>query len=408
MKTVVVIGGGASGFMFAVELARKRLPINVIILEKNSHVLQKVKVSGGGRCNVTHACFMNSELVKNYPRGKAFLKKTVQQFSTKDTVEWFKQFGVELKQENDGRMFPMSNSSQTIIDTFLHLCTTLNIELRTQHEVLEVNPTADSFLLRIKNKPDLLADNIMIACGGFNKTSAYDWIRSLGHTIIDPKPSLFTFNMPKHPITVLMGLSVPMVKVKILQTEFEATGPILITHWGLSGPAVLKLSAFAAEALSNLNYSFRISINWLNTPENELIKRWNTLRNGMGAQLLSHKNPFELPQRLWHYLLEDVGIATDTKWSELSAKEQNKLIHTLTTQEMNIQGKTTFKEEFVTCGGVSLDEVNPQTMESKLIKGIYFGGEVLNVDGITGGFNFQHAWTSGFIAAQAAAMEFTG
>jgi predicted Rossmann fold flavoprotein len=405
MKEVIIIGGGASGFFCATELAARCPELNITILEKQRAVLQKVKVSGGGRCNVTHACFENSTLLKSYPRGKAFLKKTMQLFAPKDTIQWFQEKGVTLIAESDGRMFPTTNTSETIINTFLLIASKLGIQIRTHQEVTFVEPKPSGFLLTLKNNETMCADAVLIACGGFQKKEHYGWIEQLGHSLTSPIPSLFTFNTAPHRMAQLMGISIPLGEARIVGTKFSQSGAILITHWGFSGPAILKLSAFAARELHDCCYTFSVAINWINIPEHELRENWNTLRNKQGGQTLGSRNPFTLPQRLWAYVLQEAGIEDTTKWSELNSKQQNKLIHTLTADTHSIKGKTTFKEEFVTCGGVSLSEVDANTMESKLIPNLYFGGEILDVDGITGGFNFQHAWTTGYIAACAIAQK---
>lgn len=399
MQTIVVVGGGASGFFFAIELASLRKDLEIIILEKNHAVLQKVKVSGGGRCNVTHACFQQSTLLKKYPRGKSLLKKTLQQFSPKETMAWFAARKVTLVEEADGRMFPSSNSSQEVIDMMLRECARLNINIQTKQEVIGIKPKMDGFDVLLKTGKTIAANAVMMACGGFHKKEHYAFIEALGHTIETPLPSLFTFNIANKKLHELMGLSA-IASVKISGTPYQEEGPVLITHWGLSGPAVLRLSAFAAVDLHQKNYQVQIQVNWLNQPEHLVREQWQSIRNTLGAQRMEHKNPFQLPQRLWHYVLDESGIQAQTKWSELNAKDQNKLIHTLCAQEFEVKGKTTFKEEFVTCGGVRLSEVNTKTMESLLLKNLFFGGEVLDVDGITGGFNFQHAWASGFAAAR--------
>jgi predicted Rossmann fold flavoprotein len=397
-KKLVIIGGGASGFFCAINAAIANKDLDIILLEKQTKVLQKVKVSGGGRCNVTHACFSVAELVKKYPRGKSFLKKTFSHFSPQHTIEWFQSRGVQLKTEADGRMFPITDTSQTIIDCLLNEVTKLKIDLRINTEVLTIEKKSSQFLLQLKNGHVLQADYVFVGTGGFPKAEQYQWLQQLGHTIELPAPSLFTFNIPDKKLHELMGLSVALAQVKITSSKLQEEGPLLITHWGMSGPAILRLSAWGAIELKQKNYEFTLMVNWLNESENQLRERWNTIRNLQGPNKLGQKNPFGLQSRLWNYLLETIPMSSETKWSELTSKDQNKLIHTLTTQPFDVKGKTTFKEEFVTCGGIHLDEIDPNTMESKVVSGLYFGGEIMNVDGITGGFNFQHAWTSGFIA----------
>ncbi len=402
-KQLIVIGGGAAGFFCAVNVAKARPNLVVRVLEKQSKVLQKVKVSGGGRCNVTNACFQPAELLKKYPRGKNFLKKAFGYFSTKDTIAWFQQRGVALITEPDGRMFPASHSSQTIIDCLLNEATAYGVHLNLNTEVVQVEKKADQFYISRKNADVIIADYLVVASGGFPKSAQYEWLTSLGHTIEQPSPSLFTFNTPSSSLKELMGVVVEHAIVKIEGSKLTEQGPVLITHWGLSGPAILRLSAWGARELQQSSYSFKVIVNWLGQPESDIRERWSTIRIRQGANRLDAKNPFGLPNRLWDYLLKECAISAQIKWSELPSKEQNKLIHILTTHLIAVEGKTTFKEEFVTCGGISLAEIEPSTMESKLVKGLYFGGEIMDVDGITGGFNFQHAWTSGYIAASSIA-----
>lgn len=399
-KHLIVIGGGAAGFFCAVNAASQKKDLKVTILEKHNKVLQKVKVSGGGRCNVTHACFQPAVLLKKYPRGKQWLKEAFSLFTTSDTINWFAQRGVELHTEADGRIFPVTNNSQTIIDCLLKEAAEYKVELKLNTEIISVEQRNNIFLLKDKKDETLEADFLVVAAGGFPKPEQYQWLQKLGHSLIPPAPSLFTFNIPKHPICKLMGLSVENAIVKIVNSKLSESGPVLITHWGLSGPAILKLSAWGARELQEKNYHFAILINWLGITENALREQWPEMRIRQSNLRMGNKNPFGLPQRLWEYFLEACTINADTKWSELPAKEQNKLIRILTTEELKIEGKTTFKEEFVTCGGIDLHEVDAMTMQSKLVPHLYFAGEILDVDGITGGFNFQHAWTSGYVAAQ--------
>lgn len=401
-KTLVVIGGGAAGFFCAVNAARIHPGLKVILIEKYSKLLSKVKVSGGGRCNVTHDCLSISELIKFYPRGNAFLKKSFHQFYTKDTIEWFEERGVKLKIESDGRMFPVSNDSQTIIDCLLNEANRYGVEILMNAEVQAIKPQKDKpFNIELKNGKKLNPNYICVACGGFAKREQFDWLISLGHTIESPVPSLFTFNMPGNKIVELMGITVQEVKVKINNTKLEQRGPLLITHWGFSGPSILKLSAWGARVLSDMNYDFLITINWLpEYNENTLREKYQQLRFEIASQKMIKRNPFGLPSRLWEYYLNEAGVNHEIRWADLPAKEQNKLIKLLTGQEFKIKGKTTFKEEFVTAGGINLNEVDPNSMESKIIKGLYYAGEILDIDGVTGGFNFQNAWTTGYISSQ--------
>ncbi len=405
---LVVIGGGAAGFFCAVNAARLSPNLDVFIIEKSSKLLSKVKVSGGGRCNVTHACFSISELIKFYPRGAGFLKKAFHQFTTTDTIHWFSERGVTLKTESDGRMFPITDSSQTIIDCLLQEASKYHVQIMMNLQIVNIHSSdivgQKEYQLELSNGTTFTTDFICIASGGFPKIEQFNWLRSLQHTIEKPVPSLFTFNLPKHDITQLMGISVKEVSIKINHTKFQQKGPLLITHWGFSGPAVLKLSAWAARELEGCQYDFSISINWLpEYNENSLRDKMQLLRFEVSTQKMYNRNPFSLPSRLWEYFLQQAGIQEQIRWADLPAKEQNKLIKFLTVDTYSIKGKTTFKEEFVTSGGIDLQEVDSQTMESKLHKGVFFAGEILNIDGVTGGFNFQNAWTTGFISAQAIA-----
>jgi flavoprotein, HI0933 family len=403
---LVVIGGGAAGFFCAVNAARMYPSLEVILLEKSNKLLSKVKVSGGGRCNVTHACFSIADMVKRYPRGANFLKKAFHHFFTTDTIAWFRERGVELKTEEDGRMFPATDSSQTIIDCLLREANRYRVEIRVRSEVRGLRSEGKQFRIELSDLRMLTADFVCIACGGYPKSSQFEWLRQLGHSVAEPVPSLFTFNMPGNPITQLMGVSVPEAQVKIAGAKLEAKGPLLITHWGMSGPAILRLSAWGARELAANNYQFTALVNWLpGYNENSLREYIQQLRFDMASQKMGHRNPFHLPQRLWAFLLQQAGINEGKRWADLPAKEQNKLITYCCAHPFVVQGKTTFKEEFVTAGGIQLTEVDANSMQSKLVPGLFFAGEILDVDGITGGFNFQHAWTSGYVAASSMKKE---
>jgi predicted Rossmann fold flavoprotein len=405
MKNLIVIGGGAAGFFCAVNAARLNPHVKVTILEKSNKLLSKVKISGGGRCNTTHQLFEIPALVKKYPRGEQFLKKAFYQFNTQDTIEWFAERGVELHAEADGRMFPISNNSSTIIECLLKEADQYHVKIEMQTEVKKITKLETQFQIETNKLGVIQADYICIACGGLPKLDMFNWISKMGHPIQSPVPSLFTFNMPKHPITTLMGLSVNNAVIKISGTKLKEQGALLITHWGLSGPVVLKLSAWGARQLADMNYQFSIQVNWLGETTDAMLRLdWTFYREQFSANKMGSKSPFTLPTRLWHFLLNEAAISVDTRWAELKAVNQNKLIQLLTSQVFEINGKTTFKEEFVTCGGVQLSTIHPQTMESKLVPHLYFAGEVMDVDGITGGFNFQHAWSSGFNAATAIAQ----
>ncbi|MGN6267522.1 MAG: NAD(P)/FAD-dependent oxidoreductase [Ginsengibacter sp.] len=405
-KKLIVIGGGAAGFFCAINAAENNSELKVTIIEKSGKLLSKVRVSGGGRCNVTHACFSIAGMIKNYPRGAKFLKSAFHQFFTTDTIAWFENRNVQLRAEPDERMFPTSNSSETIIHCFLEQASQHGVDVLMNREIIRIDITSSQenavFKLTAKDGAILEADYVCIACGGFPKSNQYNWLTHLGHSFEYPVPSLFTFNIPHHPISALMGISVNNSRVKINGTKFSQTGPLLITHWGLSGPAVLKLSAFAAVELAKINYDFTISVNWLEEyNDNSLLEKLKELRNEYSSKKITNTNPFSLPQRLWEYHLQQCEIDLQVRWADLPARGQNLLAKQLCAQVFHVKGKTTFKDEFVTAGGIKLSEIDPQTMESKLIPGLFFAGEILNVDGITGGYNFQHAWTSGWIAASA-------
>lgn len=403
-KKLIVIGGGAAGFFCAVNAAKLNANLQIILVEKSSKLLSKVRVSGGGRCNTTHACFEIPELVKRYPRGQNFLKKAFHWFNTNDTISWFEERGVALKTEVDGRMFPATNTSQTIVDCLMSEANKYGIEIKMNCDIQAINQQENQLQLVTADGKLLSADFVCIACGGFPKSIMFDWLKKLGHTIEVPVPSLFTFNIPNNSITALMGISVEHATVKIVGSKLSNNGPLLITHWGMSGPAVLKLSAFGARELADKNYHFTILVNWLkNFTEQSLRDEWPIFRQQFASNKIHTKNPFGLPNRLWNYLLNESGIKEEWRWADVPSTQQNKIIKNLSAQEFLVKGKTTFKEEFVTCGGIKLNEIDANTMQSKLVKNVFFAGEIIDVDGVTGGFNFQNAWTTGFIAAKAIA-----
>lgn len=398
-KKVVIIGGGAAGFFCAANIQHPHL--EVILLEKTGKLLSKVKVSGGGRCNVTNGKYeTNQDFATAYPRGKNLMKKSLNKFSFTDTFQWFEQRGVSLKTESDGRVFPVTNDSQSIIDCLIAACEKNKVQIKTNTAVTAINAIDNQYEIHTK-EAIIIADFVVIATGGYPKLSQYEWLENFQLKIENPVPSLFTFNLPKHPIIQLMGVAVPNVHIKILGEKLTASGPLMITHWGLSGPCVLKLSAWGARLLSEKDWHFGIHINWLESYTEETLRMdMPKIRATQGNKLLSQKNPFGLPARLWDFLLMDAGIAAEQRWSELSSKNQNRLIVLLTQYECLVKGKTTFKEEFVTAGGVQLSQIQSQSMQYKERENVYVIGEAMDVDGITGGFNFQNAWTSGYIAAK--------
>lgn len=398
---IAIIGGGAAGFMAAITAKSINRKNEVVIFEKSNKVLAKVKVSGGGRCNVTNACFSISKLAQNYPRGGKFLKKSFSHFSTKDTFQWFEDRGVKLITEADNRVFPSTDSSQTIIDCLLKEVHDLNINLNLKSLISKIDKVKNKFQLNINGSIDFF-DRVIIATGGSPKINGFDWIKKLQKDIIMPVPSLFTFNIPNNEITELMGVVANDSSVKIEGTKIKHNGPLLITHWGMSGPAVLKTSAYGARILNSLNYNFNIQVNWLNLSENKYLDI--ITQNRLSNRIIANKNPFDMPSRLWNFIISKSEISNSKKWNELSKKEVNKLLNCLMNDIYTINGKSTFKEEFVTSGGIDLNSINNTSMESKTCKGLYFCGEVMNIDGITGGFNFQAAWTSGYIAGKNATI----
>ncbi len=398
--TIAIIGAGASGCFAAANI--EAMPgEEVVVFEKTGKVMQKVKASGGGRCNVTHECYEIPELITRYPRGKQLLRKTLHQFSPEDTIEWFRARGVELKTETDGRMFPTTDDSQTIIDAIWGAMMRRGVAVRYHKALASITKENERFALQFADGSNYVADRVIVSVGGYPKADQYHWLSALGHSIEPPVPSLFTFNMPGNAITDLMGVSVSEATVKVAGSKIQQSGPLLITHWGMSGPAVLKTSAIGARELADRNYHFTILVNWLHEMTDHDVKEAiKDIRKEAGSQLVANRNSFGLPKRLWEFLLDKCAIGPNTRWGELAANLQNKLIEHLVRDSYEVKGKTTFKEEFVTCGGIKLAEINPQTMESRVHRGLYFAGEVLDVDGITGGYNFQHAWSSAWIAAK--------
>ena len=394
---IIIIGGGAAGFFTAINIVEKNPKLKVAILERGKNVLEKVRISGGGRCNVTHACFVPNDLVKFYPRGEKELKGPFHQFCSGDTIEWFEKHGVELKIEEDGRMFPVSNSSQTIIDCFLKAAQKLKIDVLIGHSVQELYQ-GENYWKISTNHEVFSCQKVVMATGSNPKM--WELLQNLGHSIIEPVPSLFTFNIKDVRIKDLMGLST-VASVKVKKSKLQASGPLLITHWGMSGPGILRLSAWGARELADKKYQFSIQVNWLNeTDFEEAIDLLKTIKEENSKKLVSKYAHFELPKRLWENLVKASGITEETKWADVNKKQLNTLVEQLTNAEFQVNGKSTFKEEFVTAGGIDLKEVNFKTMESKVLPNLFFAGEILNIDAITGGFNFQNAWTGGFIVAE--------
>jgi len=397
-KKVVVIGGGAGGFFAAINLAESNPEVAVTILEKSAHVLGKVKVSGGGRCNVTHACFVPKDLVKFYPRGNKELLGPFHQFMTGDTMEWFENRGVPLKMEDDNRVFPTSNSSQSIIDCFLGEVKRLGITVKRNCGVTEITKAADSWQLKT-SFGNLEADAVIVASG--SSKLVWGMLEKLGHSMVEPMPSLFTFNTKDTRLRDLSGLVASSVEVKINGTKLKERGPLLVTHWGMSGPAILKLSSVGARILHEKQYKFSISVDWcFEYDEEDVREAFIDMKENNPKQQLQKTRLFELPKRLWFAFLNYCQIPEDKNWADISKKEMNKLIETLKRGQFSVNGKSTNKEEFVTCGGIDLKDINFKTFESKLQPNLFIVGECLNIDALTGGFNFQAAWTGGYIAGK--------
>jgi len=393
---IIIVGGGAAGFFTAINIVEKNPKLKVAILERGSEVLTKVRVSGGGRCNVTHDCFEPNELVKFYPRGEKELRGPFHQFCSGDTVEWFSNHGVELKIEDDGRMFPVSNSSQTIIDCFLNATQKLGIAVLTGQSVQSIFKK-DNFWKIETQTENYITEKLILATGSNPKI--WEMLQTFGHAIVNPVPSLFTFNIKDPRIKELPGVSA-VVSVKVKDTKLTSTGPLLLTHWGMSGPAILKLSAWGARILFEKNYQFTIFVNWLNDVDAlDAEKILKDLKQENAKKAVCKKSPFNFPNRLWESLVLASNISEETKWADLSKIQLQNLANQLTNCSFQVNGKSTFKEEFVTAGGIDLKEINFKTMESKLHENLYFAGEIVNIDAITGGFNFQNAWTSGYIVA---------
>ncbi len=401
---VAVIGGGAAGFFAAIAVKENHPKAKVTIFEKSNKVLAKVKVSGGGRCNVTNGVTSIKDLSLAYPRGGSQLKKAFSIFNTTHTMSWFESRGVPLMIQEDNCVFPVSQDSQSIMDCFEEQTTKFGISVELGKGIRSLKQV-ENFQIELSfiksDQEPMVFDKVIVTTGGNPTKKGFQWLQELGHKIEDPVPSLFTFNMPNEPITKLMGIVVEKTITNIQGEKFKSNGPLLITHWGMSGPSILKLSAFGARKLSELEYQFVVQVNWVNEQNNDkVLKILESIVAENPKKDLSNFRPYGLPERLWHFLLEKIELPFDKKWSELGKKGLNKLVVVLTNDPYAVKGKTTFKEEFVTCGGVSLNDVNMNTMQSKVIKNLYFAGEVLDIDAITGGYNFQAAWTTAFVAGK--------
>ncbi len=401
---IVIIGGGAAGFFGAIACANVNPQAQVILLEAGQQPLAKVRISGGGRCNVTHACFEPEALVQNYPRGGKPLRGAFTRFQARDTISWFALHGVPLKTEADGRMFPITDSSETVVNCLMNTAKLSGVELRTRTAVTSVKRTScEGFEILLKSGETIKCDRLLLATG--SSPFGYKIARELGHQVEAPVPSLFTFNIVDQKLRALAGVSINPVQLRLSvdgKPQLQQTGPLLITHWGLSGPAILKLSAWGARILHQSHYQATLLINWLPHLHQEQVReKILTVKQQWAKRAIALHRGVDLPHRLWQYAIARVGITTEERWSGLSHKTLNQLVQELTQSKHLISGKGVFKEEFVTCGGINLKEVNFKTMESTLVPGLYFAGEILDIDGITGGFNFQSAWTTAYLAGNA-------
>ncbi len=404
---IAIIGGGAAGFFGAITAAETFPTAQITIYEKSRTVLGKVRVSGGGRCNVTHACFDNRQLVKHYPRGERWLRPLLHQFDAAATVGWFEERGVRLKTEADGRMFPQTDSSETIIRCLMQTAQQAGVQIRTScgvshlERIEEATNSQAAWNIHLMTGETVRADRVLVASGGYPQGASYGWIPAQAIPLVPPVPSLFTVNVPDSSLLSLAGVSVPDARVSILSTKLAQRGPLLLTHWGFSGPVILRLSAWAARELAELAYRFTLRIQWLGSAdENQIRAEMLAFRQQHPKKQVLTQPLFGLPARLWRAFADDAGVLETTRWADLPAKPQNRLIERLMNSQFQVVGKSTFKEEFVTCGGIALDALHPETLESRQHSGLFFAGEVLDVDGITGGFNFQNAWTTGYVAGK--------
>lgn len=398
-KDVIIVGGGAAGFFAAINIAEQNPKLKVVILERGKEGLQKVRISGGGRCNVTHAEFVPSELVLNYPRGEKELLGPFHQFMTGDTIDWFQKRGVELKIEDDGRMFPITDSSKTIIDCFLNEAKKHKVEVLYNQSVTSLSPRTQSRGFEISTKDSIYTcEKLLIATGSNPKI--WSLLEGLGHSISQPVPSLFTFDIKDERIKDIPGVVAQNVEVKVLGTDLVSEGPLLITHVGMSAPSILKLSAFGAIELAKSHYKFQIEVNFIRQSFEDCLDMLKELKHKLAKKTVYKSTQFELPKRLWHKLVLASNMDQDTRWADLNKSQLEDLASQLTQAVFKVDGKSTFKEEFVTAGGIDLKEINFKTFESKLHNNLYFAGEVINVDAVTGGFNFQNAWSGAYIAAK--------
>lgn len=400
---IAIIGGGAAGFFLAINLKLASPKAKITIFEKSSKLLAKVAISGGGRCNLTNSFAEIKDLAKAYPRGAKLMKRAFKTFNYQDAYQWFESNGVPLVTQEDQCVFPRSQNAQSIIDCFLHLSAKLGITVKKTHTLVALTK-AERYTLSFSEAEDQTADIVVITTGGSPKAEPLEYLKRLGQEIVAPVPSLFTFNIPNDSIRELMGVVADNALVSLQGSKIKASGALLITHWGMSGPAILKLSSYAATLLSEKQYSFNIQVNWVNEPNfDKVTEHIDAIIAKNPRKMLTNIRPYDISSRLWLFLLQKADISPERTWGELGRKGINRIINVLSNDEYSVHGKGRFRDEFVTCGGVSLDSIEPNTMESKHTKGLYFAGEVLDIDAITGGFNFQAAWSTAYIAAQAIA-----
>lgn len=403
---IAVVGGGAAGFFAAIAAKQTNPEARVTIFERGQKVLAKVLITGGGRCNLTNSFAQITDLKQAYPRGDKMMKRLFNVFSHKDTCQWFEQRGVKLVKQDDECVFPVSQSAQSVVDALTHEAHKLGVEVRTGYAVEAVKQMGNGDLqLLFKVQKPLTVQRAAITTGGSPQTNALQYLANLGHNIVQPLPSLFTFNIADATFKALMGTVVEGVTVSLVGTKHKATGPLLVTHWGASGPAILKLSSYGARYVHDCGYQFPIAVNWIGLTNSALVaEHLQGIVDSNPRKLLTSVHPFGLPTRMWQYILKKTALGADKRWDELGKKGLNKLVESLTNDQYKVTGKGAFREEFVTCGGVSLSDINLNTMESKVCKNLYFAGEVLDVDAITGGFNLQAAWTTGYVAGKAMAL----
>ena len=403
---IAVVGGGAAGFFAAIAAKQTNPEARVTIFERGQKVLAKVLITGGGRCNLTNSFAQITDLKQAYPRGDKMMKRLFNVFSRKDTWQWFEQRGVKLVKQDDECVFPVSQSAQSVVDALTHEAHKLGVEVRTGYAVEAVKQMGNGDIqLLFKVQKPVTVQRAAITTGGSPQANALQYLANLGHNIVQPVPSLFTFNIADATFKALMGTVVEGVTVSLVGTKHKATGPLLVTHWGASGPAILKLSSYGARYVPDCGYQFPIAVNWIRLTNSALVaEHLQGIVDSNPRKLLTSVHPFGLPTRMWQYILEKTALGADKRWDELGKKGLNKLVEALTNDQYKVTGKGAFRDEFVTCGGVSLSDINLNTMESKVCKNLYFAGEVLDVDAITGGFNLQAAWTTGYVAGKAMAL----